>query len=308
MRKSRRRRGLIANAVLAMAISACSDGGGTTTGPRRIHLIPDDFALSATMDASCASPGVQIPIGAKDTLYHLLTGVLTNYSSNSSVASVPSSGYPVVVTAHTLGQACISVSSSNGGFAQSLVTVVTPQVTTVSVSPTSAFLLLNATTQLTATAREQQGNPMPGVSFTWSTSNSSVASVSSSGLVTGIGSGQAIITATAGGLIVNATVTVGPPVVSISGPQYIARFQSGQYSASVSGGISPYTYQWRSRDGSAYSWGAWSSWYSTGTTSFTFASISACGIDRKQIEVKVTDSQPAQSNVGNFTLFLTNPC
>ncbi|MCC6772702.1 MAG: Ig-like domain-containing protein [Gemmatimonadaceae bacterium] len=268
----------------------------------------DSFeASSSMMGGVCDAPGYLIPLGAMDTLYHSLSGLVVTYSSDPSIASVPSSGYPVYVTSHALGEACITATSSSG-FAQVKVTVVAPAVTTVTVSPAATSVAIGSTTQLAATAFEQQNNPMTGVSFSWSSSSSSIATVNSAGLVTGVGTGQTIVEATANGKSGTATVSVPAPSVSISGPQYIARYQSAQYTATPFGGQTPYTYQWRSRDGNAYSWGSWSSWYSTGSTSYTFASISACGLDRKQIEVKATDSQPVVSNVGSFTLYLTNPC
>jgi uncharacterized protein YjdB len=49
--------------------------------------------------------------------------------------------------------------------------------------------------QLTATAKDNQGNTVPNQTFYWASSNSAIASVSPSGVVTGKRSGTVTITA-----------------------------------------------------------------------------------------------------------------
>ena len=80
-----------------------------------------------------------------------------------------------------------------------------PKVKTVSVSPGSASIAIGATVQLTGTS-----NPA-GFALAWSSSNGSVASVTQSGLVTGLGAGIATISATAGGKTGRSTITVTAP-------------------------------------------------------------------------------------------------
>ncbi|WP_434706921.1 Ig domain-containing protein [Pseudomonas sp. D4-18] len=65
-------------------------------------------------------------------------------------------------------------------------------VTSVSVTPTSASIAVAATRQLTASALPAEA----AQNVTWSSSAPSVATVSSSGLVTGVSAGSATITAT----------------------------------------------------------------------------------------------------------------
>lgn len=67
----------------------------------------------------------------------------------------------------------------------------TVAVTGVTVSPTSASVAVNGTTQLTATVLPSNAT---NKSVTWSTSNSTIATVSTSGLVTGKAAGSATIT------------------------------------------------------------------------------------------------------------------
>ena len=71
--------------------------------------------------------------------------------------------------------------------------------TTLTVSPATAELTaLGATVQLTAEVRDQNARVMAGATVTWSSNDTSVATVGASGLVTAAGEGTATITASAG--------------------------------------------------------------------------------------------------------------
>lgn len=92
-----------------------------------------------------------------------------------------------------------------------------PIVATVEVTPTTGSKKVGETLQLGAAVKDALGNILQGQSVTWSTSLASVASVSTSGLVTAVGVGTATITATAGNQSGVATITVIPePIASIT--------------------------------------------------------------------------------------------
>ena len=67
---------------------------------------------------------------------------------------------------------------------------------------------LGHSTQLTAEVRDQAGRAMDGVSVAWSSADTTVAVVDSTGLVTAVGSGAVTVTATAGEAAGDALVTV----------------------------------------------------------------------------------------------------
>ncbi|WP_419166834.1 Ig-like domain-containing protein [Candidatus Palauibacter sp.] len=91
-----------------------------------------------------------------------------------------------------------------------------PQPTTLSIAPDSVRLTaLDATAQLSADLRDQNGRPMTGVSIDWAASDTLVATVTGSGLVRSTGPGAATITATAGGLSATASVTVEQVVAEV---------------------------------------------------------------------------------------------
>ena len=92
-----------------------------------------------------------------------------------------------------------------------------PRPTTVTVSPAAAQLAaLGATVQLSAEVRDQNGQAMAGATVAWRSSATTVATVSSTGLVTAVGNGTATITATAGSASGTATVTVAQEVSAVA--------------------------------------------------------------------------------------------
>jgi hypothetical protein len=79
----------------------------------------------------------------------------------------------------------------------------------VVLDPASAtFTALGQTRQLGATVTDQGGNPIASPSLSWASSDTAVATVSASGLVTASGGGSAEITATAGATSASAAVSV----------------------------------------------------------------------------------------------------
>ena len=84
-----------------------------------------------------------------------------------------------------------------------------PVATTVTLSAlTLVFTYLGEIQQLSAMVSDQNGATMSGASITWASSASSVASVSSTGLVTALADGTASITATAESANASASVSV----------------------------------------------------------------------------------------------------
>jgi len=84
----------------------------------------------------------------------------------------------------------------------------TPPVASVSVSPASASVAVGQTVQLTATPKDAGGNPLSGRVVTWASSNTAVATVNASGLVSGVAAGTATIMATSEGVSGSGAVTV----------------------------------------------------------------------------------------------------
>ncbi|MEO8337596.1 MAG: DNA/RNA non-specific endonuclease, partial [bacterium] len=84
-----------------------------------------------------------------------------------------------------------------------------PQVVaSITVTPNPATVSITGTQQYTATAYDSLSQPISGTSFTWGTSDPTVATVSSTGLATGVAAGDADITAMSGTIVGSALLHV----------------------------------------------------------------------------------------------------
>jgi len=100
----------------------------------------------------------------------------------------------------------ISCGSDSGGTTDVKVSQV---ATSVTITPASATLdALGATTQFSAAVRDQVGQNIPGAPVSWSSSNTSVLTVSSSGLATAVAVGEATVRAASGSVTGTASTTV----------------------------------------------------------------------------------------------------
>ena len=125
-------------------------------------------------------------------------------SSRSAVAVVNPQG---LVTARSPGDTRISA-TSGGVIGSASVTVEDAGVATVTVTPATATVRIGATVQLAAEGRDSDGVVMPGLVPTWSSSSTTVATVSSTGLVTARAAGTATVTATVEDKTASAIITV----------------------------------------------------------------------------------------------------
>ncbi|MGM9873481.1 MAG: Ig domain-containing protein [Bacilli bacterium] len=114
-------------------------------------------------------------------------------STDTDVASVSDTG---LVTALSKGTTTITVTSTDGGLSDSVTLNVSNKivhVTSVTVSASKTTIEVDETLALGVTVLPENATDS---SVTWASSNSSVATVSESGVVTGVSSGEAIISAT----------------------------------------------------------------------------------------------------------------
>jgi uncharacterized protein YjdB len=137
--------------------------------------------------------------------------VFTWESSDESVATVSDSG---LVTAVANGTATITATVD--GVSGSATITVAQVAATVEVTPDTATLeSIGETVQMTAVASDANGNTIADKTFTWTSSDDSVATVSDSGLVTAVATGSATITATVDGVSGTVLLTVAQVVASV---------------------------------------------------------------------------------------------
>jgi hypothetical protein len=88
-------------------------------------------------------------------------------------------------------------------------------VATVTVTPPTSTIAPGGTVQLQAATQDAGGASLTGREITWSSSDNAVATVSSTGLVTGVAGGTATITGSSEGKSGTAAVVVQTPVASV---------------------------------------------------------------------------------------------
>lgn len=223
-------------------VSASGLVTGVAPGSANIVAAVDDKADTATITVIAVPVGsvtvqptsatVTVGEGAtltatvKDLNGAVVTDRLVSWStSNAAVASVTQDG---VVKALAAGTAAISA-TSEGSSGSATVTVNRAPVATIALQPTSVTLQRNLTTTLTATVRDVSGNVLTGRTITWSSSDTTIARVSSTGVVTAVGLGAGAITATSEGKSTSASVTVttGPVDRIVISPSSISNLRGG---------------------------------------------------------------------------------
>ncbi|HUF34747.1 MAG TPA: Ig-like domain-containing protein [Gemmatimonadales bacterium] len=125
-------------------------------------------------------------------------------TSDAGIATVSAAG---LVTGVAVGDATITA-TSEGQSGTTQLTVSLVPVDAVEIAPDPISVAAGATLQLTATARDAQGDPLPGRSATWSSADTDIATVSPTGLLTGVSAGSTAVTATIEGVEATAVVTV----------------------------------------------------------------------------------------------------
>ncbi len=150
----------------------------------------------------------------RDAAGNDVTGTVGFSSTYPAIARVNASG---IITGVSAGDA--EVFASTPGFSDQELVAVTagaaasPVLTSITVSATSATVQVGNTLQLTASPRDQNGAPITTGSLAWTSSNTSIATVNSTGLVTARASGGVTISAATSGVTGTMAVTVSssPP-------------------------------------------------------------------------------------------------
>jgi trimeric autotransporter adhesin len=202
----------------AVLLSGCastkSSGGGGGNGPtlNSIQITPNSPSVAAGSGTQLKATGSYSDGSSQD-----ITSTATWTSSATSVATVSSSGMASGVAA---GTATIKAALSGVNGTVTL-TVTSPTITALTVSPTSKTIAENTTFQFTANATYSDGSSGNATGqVTWTSSNTGVASINvngASGLTKGLTAGSSTIKAASGSVSATATLTVtGATLVSIA--------------------------------------------------------------------------------------------
>ncbi len=193
-------------------VTATSEGKSGTAAITVSNVPVASVAVTPATAGLQSGQTAQLTATPKDASGNPLSGrVVTWASDNTAVATVNGSG---LVTAVAAGSANITA-TSEGKSGTAAITVATIPVASVTVAPPSASVTAGNTVQLTATPKDANGNPLSGRVVTWASDNTAAATVSGSGLVTGVAVGSANITATSEGKSGTAAITVAAAGASV---------------------------------------------------------------------------------------------
>ncbi len=209
----------VASVTQLGVVTAVAPGTATITATTTNGVIGTATVLVAAVPASVtlAPLATTLNVGATQTLTPTVrdatqvpitpTPVLTWTTSAATVATVSQAG---VVTAVAPGTASITAQTANG-FRGTATFSVLGVPASLTLSPLSATLGVGATQAFTALVRDATGLDITTSSpVTWTSGNTSVATVSTTGVVTAVANGATTINVqTANNVTASAPVTVG---------------------------------------------------------------------------------------------------
>ena len=200
---------LAAGLVIAALVGGCDDAvAPPSLVPTTITVSPASAALQSLGET------VQLAATVRDQNGHAMSGATVAWASgDTSVATVDASG---LVTAVANGIA--SVTATSGSASGTAAVTVEQVLARVAVDPAADTLLaFGDTLWLTAEALDANGSAVGATGFVWTSSDPSIATVDSVGMVTGVSGGEAEIKALLAGIEGRAQVkVVAVPEVSVA--------------------------------------------------------------------------------------------
>ena len=184
-----------------------SGGGGTLGNPSAVASVtitPKNVALAP--NATQAFQAVALT-GGGDTAQNTLTWQLVGTGTLVDTSTTGGTHVSHFQAASDSGQALLIATVSTLADT-AFINVTSQPVASIVVAPADASIAAGATVQLQATVTDASGATLTGRKITWSTSAGAIATVNGSGLVTGVASGGATVTATCEGKTASATITV----------------------------------------------------------------------------------------------------
>ena len=191
--------------LVVLAIPACNKEAVNPIAENVGAIVVDPVTASVAVGSSVA-----LTAEVRDADGQVLPSVRVSWTSeDSTIAQVSQSG---IVTALRAGTVRIAASSW-GKDAIATITVqagpiLLPAVGRIVIAPTNPRIDEGETIQLTASVLDGEDRVITGIPVTWSSSNTSRATVDHTGLVRGISNGTVTISASAGGKTGSTTVRI----------------------------------------------------------------------------------------------------
>lgn len=172
-------------------------------------------SITVTSASSSIAPGMTDQFTATGKYSDGSTQTLSSVTwaaSNTAVATISAAGLATGVA-----QGSTTITATSGSISgTATLTVSGASLVSIAVNEASASVGAGLTDQFSATGTYSDGSTKTLSSVTWSSSNQTLATVSSGGLVTGKAAGSVTITATSGTISGTANLTVTAALVSLT--------------------------------------------------------------------------------------------
>ncbi|WP_410210300.1 Ig domain-containing protein [Aquirhabdus sp.] len=187
---------------MSFILAACGGGGGdggvVTATLQSVTVTPTSASVAAGLTQQFSATGNY----SDGTSQAIASPTWT--SSDQTVATIDGKG---LVTSRKAGTATLTA-SFNGISGSTTLTVTTAKLQSITVTPASSSVAAGLTQQFTATGNYSDGTSQAIATPAWSSSDTTTATVNTTGLVTSIKAGSATLTATLSGISGSAALTV----------------------------------------------------------------------------------------------------
>jgi len=180
---------------------------------------PTVASVTVTIDSTNLLVGhtARATATARDASGNIITGQPVTWTSlTPAFATISATG---VITGVAAGAASVRASVGTiSGSAALTIKAPPPTCASVTVSIDSATLMIGHTAQASGVVKDAAGNPITGLTMTWTSLSPTLASVTSTGRITALAVGIAMIQASAGGCsgTKSLSVTTPPPVGTVA--------------------------------------------------------------------------------------------
>jgi hypothetical protein len=192
-------RSLLWSGLVVAGVAACGDDVTVTPPPppppATVH------SVSVAPNPGNITAGGSVPMAVTVNADAGVATTVTWSSSNNAVVSVSTSGVATAVASAAPGTsvaitACSTVVTTVCGSATlNVIASNAPSVTSIAVTPKTAQLHTTGSDQTVQASAQVTGTNNPPQTVTWTSLTPAVASVSATGLITGLSTGTAVVTA-----------------------------------------------------------------------------------------------------------------
>lgn len=208
--------------------------GGDTGPTAPVMVLTTITVLLSATTVHVGQAATAIAAGVDQNGGVIATGAVSWTSSSPTVATVSANG---ALNAVAAGQTTITAAAGNAS-GKATLTVIPVPVASVTALPASATIVVGATQQLTATTFDASNAELARRIVTWSSSDTTRATVSSAGRVTALALGTATITATSEGKAATAAITEVSSLLGDFGFELFGLVPSGSFQMGSTVGVS----------------------------------------------------------------------